>query len=86
MGGVSQVRKWSFVSALLWGRVWEVYIKVPPKAGGRWGKLTEKRFHQSVFGSLADSTGDWTGPNLVEPVSNSVQPVSNSVEPDSKFG
>ena len=32
--------------ALLWGRVWEVYIKVPPKAGGRWGNLTEIRLNR----------------------------------------
>jgi hypothetical protein len=34
------------VHALLWGRVWEVYIKVPPKAGGRWGNLTEKQLNR----------------------------------------
>jgi hypothetical protein len=59
------------VRTLLWGRVWEVYIKVPPKAGGRWGNLTKNGwtgsktgwtgFHQGVFGSLLDSAGDWTG-------------------------
>jgi hypothetical protein len=29
----------------MWGRVWEVYIKVPPKASGRWGNLTEIRLN-----------------------------------------
>jgi hypothetical protein len=28
------------------GKSVEVYIKVPPKAGGRWGKLTEIRLNR----------------------------------------
>jgi hypothetical protein len=38
--------EWSFVCALLWGRVWEVYIKVLPKAGGRRENLTEIRLNR----------------------------------------
>jgi hypothetical protein len=63
--------EWSFVRALLWGRVWEVYIKVPQKLvavreiwlkfGWTGFKFGWTGFHHSVFGSLADSAGDWTG-------------------------
>jgi hypothetical protein len=63
--------KWSFVRALLWGRVWEVYIKVPQKLvavreiwlkfGWTGFKFGWTGFHQGVFGSLTDSVGDWTG-------------------------
>jgi hypothetical protein len=41
----------------------EGYIKDPPKADGRWEKWTQTGwtgFHQGVFGSLAESAGDWT--------------------------
>jgi hypothetical protein len=78
------------VRALLWGRVWEVYIKVPPKAGGRWGNLTEIRLNRippvgfRFTGGLSrrlDRTQIW-----LNRIQNSIQPVSNSVEPDSKFG
>jgi hypothetical protein len=79
------------VRALLWGRVWEVYIKVPPKAGGRYGNLTEKQLNRlkpvepdSTRGfSVHRRTQPETGPdsNLVEPDQNSVEPDSNSVEP-----
>ena len=50
----------------------EGYIKEPPKAGGRWGILSEKPVEpvlkpvepvstRVVLGSLADSAEEWTG-------------------------
>ena len=71
--------------------------KGAPKAGGRWGNLTEIRLNrfQIRLNRIPPVGFRFTGglsrrldrtQNSVEPVSNSVQPVSNSVEPDSKFG
>jgi hypothetical protein len=52
------------VRALLWGRVWEVYINVPQKLVAVreiWLKFGWTGFKFGWTGSLADLAGDWTG-------------------------